>query len=162
MAGNCVFQLSPTKPEDDGYVTSEYLINEGFVTNVASYVYEPNTDADRLECIKSFVEELDNKTHCITFNEKEGYIMFKSGFKYEYFYPKYNLFNDIVSKIGIDDFIHDSNSLLSALQKSIEETFDVPYIVCEDCGPESLDYFIRNRMKLNTRYYVVSVVNYHI
>jgi len=150
MAHDRIFQLSTEPVTEDETLSESDLYESEFLVTSASYVY--NVDEKRNEDIAEFVASLNEK-----FIEKtESYIVFKQGFRQDYFAKQFNQFKTIAEAMTIEDFT-DGGAALYRLEQAIEIKFST-VIFIEYC--QSLCAFVRE-LEEGVPYYFGGVVGYH-
>ena len=145
-----IVQLS-TKPTMDR--VSEYDLYE-FMSN-GQYVLEITKEHQTL-VKENLVNGLSNVAK---YKKEEGSLVFKEGARQLYFKERYEDFINAANSISLDVFAGDLDPFaVHNIRQLIENTFSL--YVLWDYGYCSLDYFIREHMKVGKPLYIGEIFKY--
>jgi len=150
MSHNRIFQLSTEWIDETEVLTESDLYESEFLMTTASYIYDNLEDKNRdiLEFFMSLNEKLIETT--------PGSIIFKSGFRQDYFAKKFTEFKKLAQEMTLEDFA-EGNVKLHRLEEAIEKkNGDIIYLGY--CQP--FDQFVRG-LDEDKKYYIGGVLGYH-
>ncbi len=143
-----VIQLSMNPINEEMTVDDLILVN--FVGQVADYVSDE--DVEKEETLESFIEYIGPD-----YVVRDGdTIIFKTGFKKQYFQSRLNQLKQMVAKTTLEQFM---NSVYAYdLSTLIEDRFG--FYIYDDDYWQTFDDFARD-LEEDTIYYIGSVIDYH-
>lgn len=150
-----IYQLAEEPLNEEDFATEEDFY-ESFVGTIADYVTAK--DIDRKEEIQYFVKELEK--YGVIYDPQEQSIIFKPGFKKQYFKEKFEKFKKITQELTFKEFAGIvSNLNMWEIKTLIEDKFGDYVYIGYIYYP--IDEFFRKDMKEGKKYYFGTVLDYH-
>lgn len=146
-----IIQLSESFIGEEDYINEEVLIDNGFVNGMIDYV---SSETDRENDIEWFVQYLQ-QFGCVEYDGEK--IVFKKGFKENYFKDRFLQLKSKVAEMEFKDFF-DSLKLYE-LMKLIKHNYGF-YVYIHDYY-YNLDDFVRYILKEDVEYYFGTTLDYH-
>ena len=147
-----IFQIDTQKINDDSLIDIE-TAQEYFVSEVADYVKEDDN-------IEESISELINilEPHGIIYDKSEKSIIFKDGFKANYFKKSYMDFLNFCKSIEFEDFC--TSLPINRLEDIISKSNHY-YILYASGEYDTLDTYIRDNVLDGEKHYIGSIFDYH-
>ncbi len=151
-----IFQISENPVKKEEYINVDKILDsESFVGTIADYVAESDREEDiewLVSCIKDYGIEYDNQ---------QDMIIFKKGFKENYFQGRFEKLKEKINSMTLEEFAKGDFSLYE-IRMLIEEKFGF-YVYykgdyCDDIMP--FDSFVR-MMEEERKYYIGGTLDYH-
>lgn len=151
-----IFQISKNPVKKEEYINVDKILDsESFVGTIADYVTESDREEDiewLVSCIKDYGIEYDNQ---------QDMIIFKKGFKENYFRERFEKLKEKINSMTLEEFAKGDFSLYE-IRMLIEEKFGFYVyckgVYCDDIMP--FDLFVR-MMEEERKYYIGGTLDYH-
>ena len=95
-----IFQMDIEPINKEDHIDESTFYEDTFIGSIADYVDE---DTNRDEDIQWLVDCYEK--YGMEYNKEEGYVVFKKGFKENYFRERFKLFKEAVDELTFDRFV---------------------------------------------------------
>lgn len=148
-----IFQMDIEPINKKDYIDESTFYEDTFIGTIADYVDE---DTNRDEDIQWLVDCY--KKYGMEYNKKEDYIIFKKGFKKNYFRERFELFKETIDELTFEDFAYDTRANLYKIKSLMEDRFSF-YVYFDDYWM-TFDRFVR-QLEEGKKYYLGATIDYH-
>lgn len=148
-----IFQMDIEPINKKDYIDESTFYEDTFIGTIADYVDE---DTNRDEDIQWLVDCYEK--YGMEYNKEEDYVIFKKGFKKNYFRERFKLFKETIDELTFEDFAYDTRANLYKIKSLMEDRFSF-YVYFDDYWM-TFDRFVR-QLEEDKKYYLGATIDYH-
>ena len=149
----CIFQMDIEPINKKDYIDESTFYEDTFIGTIADYVDE---DTNRDEDIQWLVDCYEK--YGMEYNKEEDYVIFKKGFKKNYFRERFKLFKETIDELTFEDFAYGTRANLYKIKSLMEDRFSF-YVYFDDYWM-TFDRFVR-QLEKGKKYYLGATIDYH-
>ena len=158
MAHSRIIQIHYEPIDESDLITEYTFFDNGFLDNIGDYVNEETDKQSDIDCLLRYLGNED----FITYNKEDQTIIFKKGFKREFFRDKFDKFKEMSADIDLDTFsgykyFTDNKTCLYGIESLIKEKYGL--YIYEDYYMTLAEYI--RELQEDTIYYIGATIDYH-